>query len=68
MPARLTSGPAAPRAEFEAALQRHKRFSFSVLVHSDPASALIDFLPCSTVLQVRSKTLEPNPTCRSFLP
>ena len=38
------------RADFEAALQR-RAFSFSVLVHSDPSSALVDFLPSSSVLQ-----------------
>jgi len=50
---RLTAAaaPAVARAEFEAALQR-RGFAFSVLVHSDPASALVDFLPSSSVLQV----------------
>jgi hypothetical protein len=46
-----TAAPAGARAEFEAALQR-RGFAFSVLVHSDPASALVDFLPSSSVLQV----------------
>lgn len=47
---RLTGTPPACRADFEAVLQR-RAFSFSVLVHSDPSSALVDFLPSSSVLQ-----------------
>ena len=32
---------------------RDRRFSFSVLVHSDASSALVDFLNASSVLQAR---------------
>ncbi|KAK9846014.1 hypothetical protein WJX81_008468 [Elliptochloris bilobata] len=52
------------RAEFEAALQR-RAFSFSMLVHSDLSSALVDFLPSSSVLQVRSDC--PPPRLLAFL-
>jgi hypothetical protein len=38
-------------AAFEAALAG-RRFSFSLLVHSDATSAMVDFLPSSSVLQV----------------
>jgi hypothetical protein len=41
------------REDFEAALDG-RSFSFSVLVHSDDASPLIDYMPSSSVLQVRA--------------
>ncbi|KAK9817188.1 hypothetical protein WJX72_010816 [[Myrmecia] bisecta] len=41
------------RYDFEAALYG-QRFSFSVLVHSDTSSPMVDFLSSSSVLQVRS--------------
>ena len=50
MPDSLPVPVPARRADFEAALQR-RASSFSVLVHSDPSSALVDFLPSSSVLQ-----------------
>lgn len=32
---------------------QRRRFSFSLLVHSDSGSPMLDFLPSSSVLQVR---------------
>ncbi|KAK9901712.1 hypothetical protein WJX75_009812 [Coccomyxa subellipsoidea] len=41
------------REEFERVLGR-RQFAFSLLVHSDESSAMVDFLATSSVLQVRS--------------
>uniref|UniRef100_A0A061QW88 Uncharacterized protein n=1 Tax=Tetraselmis sp. GSL018 TaxID=582737 RepID=A0A061QW88_9CHLO len=42
------------RADFEAILLPGSKFSFSVLVHSELAGPMVDFLAASCVLQVRS--------------
>ena len=44
------------RAEFEAVL-RGRRFAFSVLVHADESSPMVDFLATSSVLQVRASQI-----------
>jgi hypothetical protein len=41
------------REEFERVLGR-RQFAFSLLVHSDESSAMVDFLATSSVLQVMS--------------
>lgn len=50
------------RVEFERVLLG-RRFAFSVLVHADESSPMVDFLATSSVLQVRCCCILRPPAC-----